>query len=398
MSQSTEDLPPPQKLKLLARFHHLLERLAPAGTERDTAGNREFLYSHYAALILFGYFNPAMNSLRGLTQASTIKAVQKKLGVPRVSRGSFSESQAVFDPQLLVPIVQELLAEVPPTQSGPGPHRRIDPVIPPELVARLVAVDGSALATLPTLVHRASEWKLHLQFRPLQGLPVKATVARTDEADERDVLEKSLESGCIYIADRGYERYALFNRIVNAKSEYVIRTQDRPVTVVDQRPLTAAARAARVIDDAVVTLSPNRPQKAVAAVTHRVRRIVLAKREQGRQRSDRTAAETVVLMTSLVDVPAEVVAAIYELRWSIELFFRFFKQLLGSRRLFSDQPNAVAIQVYCALIAGLLLGRLTGGRVTRDHLRLFQLYLSGWADDDELLAGLPKAPAKNNTS
>lgn len=209
MTSTPDPEPPVHRLKLLGRFQQLLDRLAPVGTDR--AGNRQFLYSHYAALILFGYFNPAMATLRGLTQASHLKAVQKRLGVRRVSTGSLSESPAVFDPQHLVPILQELLAEVPPTQSGPGPHRRIDPVIPPELVARLVAVDGSALATLPRLVAKAGEWKLHLQFRPLAGLPGTATVARTADADELQRLRN------LHRLPRTWENHARWAELIRPK-------------------------------------------------------------------------------------------------------------------------------------------------------------------------------------
>jgi IS4 transposase len=53
-------------------------------------------------------------------------------------------------------------------------------------------------------------------------------------------------------------------------------------------------------------------------------------------------------------VPAELIALIYRRRWTIEIFFRFFKHT----------PTGVAIQAYCAIIACLLLNRWTGGRAT----------------------------------
>ena len=72
------------------------------------------------------------------------------------------------------------------------------------------------------------------------------------------------------------------------------------------------------------------------------------------------------------------------------MFFRFLKQMLGLRRLFSDKSEAVSIQVYCALIACLLLAQITGGRVTMDAFRLISFYLQGWADEEELIAGLER--------
>jgi Transposase DDE domain len=384
------------RLRIVERANKLFGRLSKAGTERDTAGNRELLYSHYASLVLLSLFNPAMHALRGIQEASQLKKVQKRLGTGRVSLGSLSESSRVFDPHLLLPIIDELLADLPPQQHGPGPRRAISDTIPKDLASRLVATDGSALRALPQIVRATADgpWKLHLQFRPLRGLPGSATLEREYAVDERAVLAETLEPGCVYIADRGYEQYSLYNRIVNAKSDYVIRGQERPVEIVDERPLSAEAIQARVASDAVVTIGPKNSTRRTEAVDHPLRRIVIIKRDQGRVRSDRPTCDQVILYTNLLDVPAEVVAAIYELRWSIELFFRFLKQVLGCRRLFSDKPEAAAIQVYCALIACLLLARVTGGRVTMKAFRLISFYIQGWADDDELDEGLRRIRKK----
>ena len=382
--------PPVHSLKLVARANALFERLRTAGV--DKSGNREFLYSHYASLILLGFFNPALRSLRGLQQASQLKNVQKKLGVGRVSLGSLSESCRVFDPDLLVPLVGDLLAELGPGHAGPGPHRRVPETIPQELARRLVAVDGTALKALPRMVRGGSDWKRHLQFRTLSGLPQRATVA--DGEDERDVLAANLEPGCVSIADRGYERYALANRIVAAGSDYVIRGKDRPFAALESRPLGDEARAARVLSDTIVRLSPNGTTTRAEALAHPVRRIVLAERDRGRVRPDRPKSEGVILLTSLVDVPAEVIAGIYEMRWSIELFFRFLKQVLGCHKLFSTRAEAANIQVYCALIACLLLARVTGGRIRMDVYRMICFYLQGLADEDELEECLKQARLK----
>lgn len=382
--------------RLVARANQLFARLAECGTERDTAGNRKLLYSHYASLVLLSFFNPALQTLRGLQQASALKSVQKRLGVGRTSLGSLSESRHIFDPDLLVPLVQEILAEHGGSRTGPGPKRRIPEGIPPELVRKLVAVDGSVLQALPRMIEPVC--KLHLHFQVLRGLPEQVTVIPHDAADERDVLTGSLVAGRIYLADRGYERYALYNRIVATKSDYVIRGQARPAEVIEARPLAAAAREARVIEDAVVRLNVGERRPNTAIIDHPIRRITIAQKERGRSRNDRPQNnDVVILYTSLIDVPADVIAAMYELRWSIELFFRFLKQVLGLKRLFTLQSESGAIQVYCAIIAGLLMSQLTGGRVTMTEFRLIQFYLQGWADEDELLAGLEKLRLRNTS-
>jgi len=51
------------------------------------------------------------------------------------------------------------------------------------------------------------------------------------------------------------------------------------------------------------------------------------------------------------------------------------------------------IQVYCALIAALLLTLTLGESVGIRGFELICLFLQGWADEDELLAGLRRLTA-----
>ena len=132
------------RLRVVRRAKALFAGLADAGCERDAAGNRTLLYSHYASLVLLSLFNPVMQSLRGIPTASGFKKVQKQLGTGRASLGSLSESARVFDPALLVPLIQELLADLPPAHPGPGPRRHVPDSIPRELADRCTARSSRA--------------------------------------------------------------------------------------------------------------------------------------------------------------------------------------------------------------------------------------------------------------
>lgn len=59
--------------------------------------------------------------------------------------------------------------------------------------------------------------------------------------------------------------------------------------------------------------------------------------------------------TDCMDLPAETIALLYRYRWQIELFFRWFKCVLGCKHLLVISPNGVSIQVHCALIASMLI-------------------------------------------
>ena len=102
-----------------------------------------------------------------------------------------------------------------------------------------------------------------------------------------------------------------------------------------------------------------------------------------------------LLVTDRMDLSAEVIALLYRYRWHVELFFSWFKCTLGCRHLFAESPNGVLIQMYAALIAGLLVVLWTGRKPNRYAFSLICFYLQGWATLDELLCGLEKLKLKD---
>ncbi len=67
-----------------------------------------------------------------------------------------------------------------------------------------------------------------------------------------------------------------------------------------------------------------------------------------RRKTDGTWEE-LWLVTDHLDMSADLVALAYRYRWTIELFFRWFKCVLGCRHLVSHNvANGMAIQIYAA--------------------------------------------------
>jgi len=96
------------------------------------------------------------------------------------------------------------------------------------------------------------------------------------------------------------------------------------------------------------------------------------------------------IATNLLDVPAEIISLLYAERWAIEIFFRFFKHLLGCRHLLSHKQNGIEIQTYCAIIACLLISLWTGRKPTKRTYEMICFYFLGVASEEELLAHLTK--------
>jgi len=103
-----------QGLKYFQKLTPLLAPLHDIGCERDKAGNRKLHYDQLCLFLLLGLFNPVVDGLRGLQQASELEKVQQRLKVRRTSLGSFSEASRVFDAELLKPILKELGGELQP--------------------------------------------------------------------------------------------------------------------------------------------------------------------------------------------------------------------------------------------------------------------------------------------
>lgn len=363
-----------QGLKYFGVLQPLLEHLRDHATARDRAGNRQLHFDQYALLILLYFFNPILTSLRGIQQASTLGKVQKRLGCPRTSLGSLSEASRVFDAESLRVIVGELAAKASPLLAGQQA----------EALRGLTAVDGTVLRALPQMAwalwqdehHRAA--KMHLHFDVLKGVPLDATLTPA-ASSEPEQLRTSVQAERLYVIDRGYASYQLFRDILDAGSSFIGRVKDNTAfTVAEERALTPAAEAAGVIRDVIVDKLGTDHHKD--HLDQRVRLVVVR-----RTKADGTSEE-LWLVSDRLELPAELIAVAYRYRWAVELFFRWFKCILGCRHLLSTSQNGVTIQVYLALIASLLITLWTGKKPTKRTFEMLQFYFLGWATEAELSA------------
>ena len=74
----------------------------------------------------------------------------------------------------------------------------------------------------------------------------------------------------------------------------------------------------------------------------------------------------------------------------MELFFRWLKCVMGCKQLLTTSENGVALQIYTALIASLLIVLWTGRKPTKRTWEMLQFYFQGWASLDEVQAHLEK--------
>jgi hypothetical protein len=377
-----------QGFKYFKAISGLLEKLHEVGCQRDRAGNRLLHMDQYLSLLLLYMFNPICTSLRSLQQASELQKVQKKLGVPRASLGSLSEAATVFDSQTMVEVIAEL-------------GRQLQPLAVPDklrnLPGTLTAVDGTLLKALPKIAwalwideqHKAV--KNHVHFEILKGVPVAATL--TDgNGNEKDVLAAHLEAGRIYVLDRGYAKYGLLQEIRAAHSSFVCRIHDNYAgEVAQERAVSAQGQAVGIVRDRLIQLGTGSCRDALAGPVRVIEvQCTPHPKRAHTGRGGPEQSETLALATDLMDVEADVIALIFQYRWTIEIFFRFYKHILGCRHLLSYKRNGIELQTYTAILACMLISLWTGRKPTLRTFEMLCWYFTGMASGEELLAHIER--------
>ena len=379
-----------QGFKYFKKLSQILERLHDAGCQRDRAGNRILHMDNYITLLLLSMFSPICSSLRSMQQASELQKVQKKLHVPRSSLGSLSEAARIFDSELLTGIIEELAADAKPVAE----YKKLS-----DIKAILTIVDGTLLTALPRTIdalwkdenHKA--YKAHVQYEILKGIPIESKLTNGN-VNEKQVLAENLESDRFYVLDRGYAKYGLLQQIIDAKSHFACRIYDcARFEVVEERQISDDARRAGVCRDMIVKLG-DKSHNGFLKQHVRIIEVTATERTQYAARTlpyrGRKPPETMLICTDRLDLPADVIALIYRYRWQIEIFFRFFKHVLGCRHLLSYCDNGIELQIYSAIIVCLLIALYTGRKPTLRTYEMFCWYISGWASQEELAAHIER--------
>ncbi len=195
---------------------------------------------------------------------------------------------------------------------------------------------------------------------------------------------------------------AKYYAIVDAGSSYVCRLRDNcQYTVIEERPLTPQDVAAGVISDEIVLFNTDHHPERVGP-NHPIRLVRISCSPHTRRGkvggSTGPSSDGILrLATNMTDVPAEIISLTYAHRWTIEIFFRFFKHVLGCRHLISHNQNGIEIQTYCAIIACLLISLWTGRKPSLRTYEMICYYFCGLASLEELERHISKLPGQSAT-
>ena len=363
-----------QNWKLLERFRRevlpLLNARPATPTELD---HRRTLFAEdYFCAFLFAMLNPVVTSLRAFCHASHCRKMRRVCSAP-ISPAAFSEAQHLFAPEVLDQVVRKLAQQALGQSQGGEARTR-------QALAALTAVDGTLLRAVPRMAWAPAGGpsfavRLHLHFSVFDQVPEAWTITPGNVC-ERKVFQATVQPGAMVVADRYFsQNHALLEELRRRGVHFVFRLRDHTVLerVGPGRALTEEDRQAGVVWDRPVRLG-----QAAGGPLLRVVRV-----EAG--------AEVFLLVTTREDLSAALIGLIYRQRWQIELFFKWIKTILNCRHWLAESPAGVTIQIYCVLIAALLLMLWTGRRPNQRAVESLRLYWSGWATEKELVMLLERA-------
>ena len=218
-------------------------------------------------------------------------------------------------------------------------------------------------------------------------MPCAASVT-SGNGSEKTQLRAKLQADRLYVIDRGYAEYQLFQDILDARSSFIGRVRrDALFDVVEERAVSAEARQAGVLSDRVILLG-GRTSGATLRQTLRLVEVDTGKVD------GHGNPEVLLLVSDRLELDAALIALAYKFRWTVELFFRWFKCILGCKHLLSICQNGVTIQAYLALIASLLIRLWTGRKPTKRTFEMLCFYFMGLASAKELQAHLDELEKK----
>jgi len=158
------------------------------------------------------------------------------------------------------------------------------------------------------------------------------------------LLDKlKMDANTIYVFDKGYNDYKAFEKFCLNSTGFVTRIKDNAVYDVTSVDEIDDDIHSGVLEDTIIEIvvkDKNGERKL------RLRKVRFY---------DRVLNREFEFLTNLFDIRPDLIAAIYKLRWQIELLFKQLKQNFPLRYFLGDNENAIKIQIYCALIVNLLM-------------------------------------------
>ena len=194
--------------------------------------------------------------------------------------------------------------------------------------------------------------KVHMLIDAVQsvGQFIKVTEAKVHDKNFLKSLE--LVSHSMIVFDRAYNHYNQFALWTNKQVYFVTRLKKNAVyeIIETKRYHYRKKGQAKVLRDEIIELVYHPEDKNGKKQTH-IKKTIRLRKVRYQDEKNRQFE----FLTNSFDISAEEVAFLYKKRWGIEIMFKKMKQNFQLHYFYGENVNAIYTQVWCTLIAQLLL-------------------------------------------
>lgn len=234
--------------------------------------------------------------------------------------------------------------------------------------------------------------KVHAMMDAFSGVAEFVRITEARENDRKFLYHLKPVRNSWLVFDRAYTIYHQFAQWTAQKIWFVTRMKENAdyhvvKVLVDK---TKKRNAKGVLKEQYVTVAEKIGNKKLGRM--KLRRIVF-KTQEGKE---------YVFITNNFTMPASQIATIYKSRWMIELLFKQIKQNFPLRYFWGESPNAIKTQVYCVLMAQLIMVVIRKKAATKksfaNMITVIRLHLMSYVELLEFIKDTYKAWRKTHNA
>ena len=232
-----------------------------------------------------------------------------------------------------------------------------DSTLPNEVLSKLFLVDSTVFSLFKAILKTSGRHSVNGKKKGgikkntmLDGatlMPVLIQFNAAADNDQQFLQFIKLPKGSFLTFDKGYNSYQQFAAFTSAEVFFITRQKDNAVyKSVSEKILTPQMPDA-VLKEEIIEQNYKDANGKIQVL--QLRRIAWW---------DSKGKRAYEFISNNFELEAQVIADIYRYRWRIELFFKKLKQNFPLHYFLGDNQNAIEIQIWCALIALLLLSHI----------------------------------------
>ena len=295
-------------------------------------------------------------------------------------RSTLSDANARRSSEVFESIYKAIYKQVRPFLSDSYPNNQ-------KWMQKLFLVDSTtitlfkdimkACGRVPANGKRKGGVKIHVGMHLSENTPSLVCITKSATNDKRFMMKfKYMDPETILVFDKAYVNYALYNHWTQTQVTYVTRLHQRSVIGIQQELVISKEEQSKgIYKDQIIELGHSTQKDKV-----KCRLIYFYDKEKNR---------VLKFITNDLEMKASRVADIYKQRWQIELLFKRMKQNLQLSNFLGDNENAIRIQIWCSLIADLLLTLIRKGlkkkKAYSNTAGLVRIHLMNYVNIKQLL-------------